>query len=114
MYIFEKIEGEDDVYKFQTKRDFLYEIYFVEAPYYFPENWQFKHQIYEFVVKLSNTDKLPPNDDELPETIAAIFLDFFQNHEKVAVYSCDTTDGKQAARHRKFTNWFHRFKNEHL
>lgn len=108
MYPFRKIE---EAYFFENGQGHQYEIYFVAAPFYFPESYLFKHSVFEFIIKLSDSQKFlrPDKDPNLPLTIAAIFLDFFNSHEKVVVFSCDTTDGKQAARHRKFNDWYLRF-----
>lgn len=42
-------------------------------------------------------------------TIANIFNDFFREKEKVVTYICDTADGKELARFRKFNIWFTKF-----
>lgn len=108
MYPFRKVDND---YFFESEQGLQYEIYFVAAPFYFPENYSFKHSVFEFIIKPADNQKYlrPGRDSEIPLTIAAIFLDFFTSHEKVVVFSCDTTDGKQAARHRKFNDWYLRF-----
>lgn len=39
-------------------------------------------------------------------TIFAIFEDFFLVQRHVIVFICDSTDGRDKARHRKFGHWF--------
>lgn len=108
MYPFRKVEND---YFFENGQGHQYEIYFVPAPFYFPEDDIFKHFVFEFVIKLVGhpNSPRPLKDSKIPSTISAIFLDFFNTYEKVVVFSCDTTDGKQAARHRKFNDWYLRF-----
>ncbi|MCU0341259.1 MAG: DUF6169 family protein, partial [Spirosomaceae bacterium] len=83
-------------------------------PFYFPENIEFNHNVFELVIKLVEDGEYarPQKDAKLPQTIAAIFFDFFSSRERVVVFSCDTTDRKQAARHRKFNDWYLRFNDD--
>ena len=39
-------------------------------------------------------------------TVAAIIEEFFVKNQSVMLYICDTSDGRPAARDRKFLNWF--------
>ena len=67
-----------------------------------PTNWS---------LRLQKTlhDKLPPLDRQIAPTIARIFEDFLQEKEKIAVYTCETADGRHLARMRKFDAWFKDF-----
>ena len=43
-------------------------------------------------------------------TIANIFEEFCQNtQEAIIVYICDSSDGRQIIRHRKFNAWFNEY-----
>ncbi len=113
MYQFIKSEIDEGTYSFKNLFGDNYEIYFVKTPYYFQEYNLFNDNVFELVIKLIEFNdtfkKKPALDPHIPPTIAAIFLDFFQNHEKVVVFSCDTSDRKQAVRNRKFDSWFLQF-----
>jgi hypothetical protein len=54
-------------------------------------------------------------DEKLRNTVLKIILDFLENQKKEAVllYHCDHSDGKQAARHRKFNQWHNCFPDNH-
>ncbi|WP_394342022.1 DUF6169 family protein [Spirosoma pollinicola] len=38
--------------------------------------------------------------------MAQIFASFFEQHERIVVYACDTSDKRGRVRQRKFTSWF--------
>ncbi len=48
-----------------------------------------------------------PADPLIAPTIRAIFCDFFRSNEQVIVFIGDSSDGRQLARMRKFTDWFY-------
>ncbi|WP_080057751.1 DUF6169 family protein [Spirosoma aerolatum] len=52
------------------------------------------------------TGKHIPADPLTEPTILAIFYDFFRSLEHVIIYICDSSDGREKARFRKFTSWF--------
>ena len=114
IYQFTKLDTEENCYTFQTIHGYHYEVYFVHSPYYFQDNPLFNQNVFELVIKLSDSEHIlkAVRDTNIPPTIASIFVDFFQNHEKVVVYSCDSSDNKQAARHRKFDDWFLKFNDD--
>ncbi len=45
-------------------------------------------------------------DPLIPPTIAGILLQFFEQNERILVYICESSDGRAAARKRKFDGWF--------
>lgn len=112
-YDFEIIEGENISYTFQTDHQFKYAIRLKLSDYIFQESiWS--HLCYEFTIDILETpsSKLPPLDNRISPTIAAIFLDFLKNKEKVILYTCETKDGKESVRARKFNIWFRQFNSE--
>jgi Family of unknown function (DUF6169) len=113
-YQFTKLDTDDICYTFQTAHDFHYEVYFVHSSYYFPENIHFNQNVFELVIKLLDSERTlkTVRDANIPPTIASIFVDFFKDHEKVVVFSCDSSDNKQAARHRKFDDCFLKFNDD--
>jgi hypothetical protein len=113
-YNFEHIGINNNEYAFVTSNELIYNIAFVKADFYFPEHLSFKQNVFELIIQLDESQKNTRaiRDPKLPPTIAAIFLDFFYSNEHVVVFSCDTTDRKQAVRHRKFDDWFKQFNDD--
>ena len=102
-------------YFFVTKNDVAYEIKFKPFPYLFDGEQQFSTNTFEFVIAIFSNPTLqnPTLDINIGITIAAIFDDFYQrNSNTIAVYICDSSDSKQLARNRKFSQWFLAFQNE--
>lgn len=88
--------GQENSFLFKTDNEIVYEVKFKDTSYLFSENL---------------TEQKPPLDSRIPVTITAIFYDFIdRNNEQVVIYICDSSDDKQAIRHRKFTQWFESFK----
>jgi hypothetical protein len=54
------------------------------------------------------TGKRIPADPLTEPTILAIFHDFFRSLEHVIIYICDSSDGREKARFRKFTSWVYK------
>jgi Family of unknown function (DUF6169) len=56
------------------------------------------------------TETLPIFDKKTSITIANIFEQFYQNlQDAIIVYICDSSDGRQMIRHRKFNAWFNEY-----
>lgn len=71
--------------------------------------------IYEFVidVAINNSGKKPTLDVVVSETVACIFKDFFiKNSYNICIYICDSSDGKQEIRRRKFDDWFYKYQTD--
>lgn len=114
-YSFEFNGGIKNVYSFQTVLGCDYNITFKPTPYLFGENAVFSYFTYEFSIVLAKNpmDKEPPVDLKIPPTIAAIFSDFFnKTFYTVVVYICDSSDGRQIFRKRKFDRWFEYYKGD--
>lgn len=109
-YKFKIDESDNTTYLFETVHKIGYAIKFKPTGYIF-EEYIWSYYCYEYVIEvwLNPTDKTPPLDNSISLTIANIFIDFFQEKEKVVTYICDTADGKEVARFRKFNIWFNRF-----
>ena len=57
--------------------------------------------------------KKPPLDNVVLDTIAVIFNDFLlKNNNNIAIYICDSSDGRQDLRRKKFDLWFNKYQNE--
>lgn len=112
-YQYSFIGGENNSYVFETSNRILYEIKFKPSPYLFAG--EFSKLIYEFVivVLVNETGKNPPLDQQVSDTIAEIFREFFNNYSKnVCIYICDSSDNRQDIRRKKFDQWFYKYQND--
>ena len=99
-------------YFFQTINKIIYEVIFKPSDYIFEGNKSFKDKTFEFSILVADnpTDKNPPLDKLIPNTIASIFTDFFDMQDRIVVYICETSDFRAKARNRKFNQWFDVYK----
>lgn len=106
-------ESDCNIYLFETIHEISYAIKFKPTGYIF-EGYIWAYYCYEYIIEVRHnpTDKNPPLDFSLSLTVANIFMDFFQDKEKVVTYICDTADGKEFARFRKFNIWFNKFNTD--
>ena len=59
---------------------------------------------------LQNVDHIrQAHDPKVVETVLAIVDEFFRSNQKVLLYLCDTSDGKEGGRNRLFLQWFNRY-----
>lgn len=99
------------MYAFTTNEDVGYEIRFVPSAYLFVDYVDGHVNAFEMVIAVADN----PNGSRLPadplteHTIRAIFYDFFRSLEHVIIYICDSADGREKARFRKFTMWYYRY-----
>ena len=111
-YNFEFIGGRNNSYSIVTNSDVVYEIKFKPSTYIVESENLEANSIFEFVIEVLYK---PENvaltlDKLLAPTINEIFKDFYnQNSDYVTVYICDSSDGKQFVRKRKFDYWFSEF-----
>jgi hypothetical protein len=115
LYEFTFIAGKNNSYIFETKNGIVYEIKFKPSPYLLGEKENYSNLIHEFVidVAINLSGKNPPFDPKVSNTVAEIFKDFFvKNTFNVCIYICDTSDGKQEIRRRKFDDWFYKYQTE--
>jgi hypothetical protein len=111
-YNYTFLGGVNNSYTFVTKVGIIYEIKFKPSSYInlFDEN--VSKYIFEFVIEvaINETSKNPPLDVNVSETIAQIFKEFLFKHDNnIAIYICDSADGKQELRRRKFNEWFDKY-----
>lgn len=112
-YSFQKSKDLFNTYIFETKSNVFYSLKFKHSPFMLGDNKkEFSESIFEFVIEVffNPEDKLPAKDDLISETIHQILLDFFQSkNETTCLYICDSSNGKQLVRRRKFNQWFDYF-----
>lgn len=103
-------------YVFRTVNSILYEVRFKPSGYIFEDDPDIQPFVFEVsILVLENPlNKHPPSDPLVSKTIALIFGQFFEQHERIVVYICDTSDRRGLVRHRKFTSWFERYKGDYV
>lgn len=106
--------GPTNSYYFVNGVGITYEVMFKPSAYLFPDYPAFNSDVYEFVIRVEENilDINSPPDSLVPPTIAAIFQDFFKREGAVVVYICDSSDGRQAVRFRKFNSWYSYFEGK--
>jgi len=104
--------NEPNVFVFETNKSIVYEVRFKPSGYIFENDPELEPFVFEMsIAVLENpTGKRPPGDPLVPPTIASIFGIFFEQHNRVVVYICDTSDQRGRVRQRKFLSWFNLYK----
>jgi hypothetical protein len=108
-YEFSLARGVNNSYFFTTADDIGYEIKFVPSDYLFEAFPDLQVRIFEMVISVIYNPaggRLPADPLTAP-TILEIFYDFYKDKDQVVVFVCDSTDGRESARARRFTNWFY-------
>jgi intracellular sulfur oxidation DsrE/DsrF family protein len=114
IYNFEFVGGINNSFTIVTKSDVIYEIKFKPSNYLLVEDNLENELVFEFVIEVLYK---PENvaltlDKYIGTTINQIFHEFYNFfNESVTVYICDSSDGRQFVRKRKFDNWFEEFNN---
>ena len=112
-YKYENIGGKVSSYAFETDNGLVYEVKFKPTPYLFGDNLpEISNFIFELIIEVvyNPENKFPSVDKKIGETTAAIFIDFYKKYgQAVSIYVCDSSDGKQLIRQRKFSQWFYEF-----
>lgn len=110
-YFFYKTESNNTAYFFKTKFKVEYKVIFKPSSYIFGEEKIYASLLYEFSVLAKFEDvQSYRQDDLIAPTVAIIFLDFYNQQDKnVCFYICDSSDGRQHVRKRKFDTWFNNY-----
>ena len=109
-------ESDPDSFYFTTHNGINYEVRFRPSGYIFSDELDLQPFIFEIsILILENSSGVrPPSDPLVSTTITLIFGQFFEQHERVAVYICDTSDQRGLARPRKFTSWFDQYRGSYV
>jgi hypothetical protein len=103
--------GANNVYAFETDLAISYEVKFRPTSYLLgDETTVYANSIYEFIIEVvyNPLGKNPPLDKLVSGTIAEIIKDFyFKKDQSICIYICDSSDGRQDLRRRKFDDWFY-------
>jgi hypothetical protein len=104
------INPESGLYLFDTDSKASYGIKFKPSPYIFGDDVPYGEYIYELSIYQYSHNKSAGIDMKISYTIAAIFTHFYINSdEKIFIYICDSSEGKQLVRERKFSQWIEFF-----
>lgn len=112
LYSYDFLGGKNNSYVFATSLGIVYEVKFKPSGYINLFDESISDFIFEFVIELSenNTGKNPPLDKKVSTTIATIFKEFLTKHNyNIALYICDSSDGRQELRQKKFNEWYDKY-----
>ena len=117
-YSYQKNNDSFNTFIFETNSKVLYRLKFKHSPFMLGDIVRpFSNYIYEFVIEVffNPEDKLLAKDDLISETIHLILLDFFKSkNQTICIYICDSADGKQLVRRKKFNQWFDYFEKSNF
>ena len=98
---------EDSGYVFQTDLGLEYIVYFSDYSYLFPSESSIYSNIYAFdIAEITGNADDSLHDSRIGDTVTEILTLFFQDIDNVIIFVCDSLDGRQQARMRKFSIWF--------
>ena len=110
-YEFEYRGGLNNSFGFETDLGIVYEVKFRPSNYLLgDETTVYANHIYEFIIEIvyNPLGKNPPLDKLISKTISEIIKDFYYKKKgSVCIYICDSSDGRQELRRRKFDDWFY-------
>ncbi|HUC82008.1 MAG TPA: DUF6169 family protein [Flavisolibacter sp.] len=94
-------------YRFTTDSNDIYECAFVSFANYFSAYPNIAANFYSFnLVLVSDSIKHKGTDQRIAHTVIRIVSSFLSSMVNAVVYVCDPTDGRDAARFKKFRNWY--------
>jgi hypothetical protein len=112
-YPFYFSEEKDNIYTFETAIGVIYDIKFKPSDYLLGNvKTPYSDDLFEFIIELvfNPLARKPPLDKFVSITIASIIKDFYlKKNKSICIYICDSSDGKQDFRSRKFHDWFYNF-----
>ncbi|HMR84073.1 MAG TPA: DUF6169 family protein [Niabella sp.] len=98
---------DDLTYSFTTEKGDSYKCFFLSYSEYFVSYPELARKIYSFNIELTSPPALSKSiDRRIADTVIQIVGDFLSSRVNAVVYVCDPTDGKGAARARKFKSWY--------
>ncbi len=94
-------------YRFVTETNAEYECSFYSYAEYFLQHEDIASKVFSFNITLVTPHiKRKGVDWRIADTVIQIVGDFLSSRVNAVVYVCDPTDGKGAARARKFKSWY--------
>lgn len=100
-----------DYYTFTTDRGAQYECYFISAEHYFANYPHLASKVFMFGIDLVSEPVMKGIDYRIQFTVVEIVANFLASQVNAVVYVCDPSDGRDAARFKKFKSWY--FYSEH-
>lgn len=94
-------------FEFTTDRGYDYVASFLSYPDLFKDFPAIadKVKIFDFAVTNARNQRLQP-DPKVKQTIVAILHEYLTRHNDAVIFVCDSGDGKQIGRHKRFEAWF--------
>lgn len=100
----------NNYFEFTTANGTAYLCYFLSYSEYFKNYKEIADNIYSFNVEvLKGRNTGISSDEKIGRTIIEIVKAFLSGLENAVVYVCDTSDGKELLRKRKFDQWFKKY-----
>lgn len=96
-------------FEFRTTAGVKYACYFLSYAEYFKAYKEVALSIFSFNVEVIESKKRVSVDDRTGLTIVTIVKKFLEGLENAVVYVCDTGDGRELLRKRKFDLWFRKY-----
>ncbi len=97
----------DDDYTFTTDDGRVYSVSFSEQPFYGEDDFLYAAHIFQVLLSLEYGTQVSGNDPKIGRTVVAIVRQFLADDiSRSLFFTCDTADGRQLARFRKFSMWF--------
>jgi hypothetical protein len=94
-------------YSFVTENGIEYYCSFISYAEYFPTHPSVAPHIFAFNLALRDKKAKPKGvDRRIADTVIMIVGNFLEAQNNAVVYVCDNSDGREAARYRKFKSWF--------
>lgn len=95
-----------------TDDKWTYAVSFVEQSFFAEGDYAYAQDTYEVFLRLEKAPPAYATDPKIGATVTAIIQDFVSiDSSRIVFFTCDTTDGRQLARFRKFSLWFSEFQD---
>lgn len=99
-------------YFFKTEHGDEYKCYFISNAKYFYKYPEIANSFFSFDLELQAVfAKHTGVDKRIPVTVAQVIGEFLSSKINAVLYTCDPSEGKGAARARKFRAWYNYFEN---
>lgn len=95
-----------DYFSFTTDRGVEYECNFYSAAEYFAEYPDIAASVFFFNISRISKEAIKGIDYRIQFTVVDIVAQFLASKINAVVYVCDPSDGRDAARFKKFKSWY--------
>lgn len=109
------LEIANNGYGFVTDQGLRYLLYFLEDTSLFKEYQLLSGKAFWFNIdNIEGSHDNAIEDERVAVTVFEVLFKFFAQQENAAIFVCDSLDGRQRARKRKFDQWFFKFNDGNL